>query len=177
MGIAISDLTADLLDPVIRLLRLLDSTADIPVLGPAIEREILWRLLNGAQGEMVRQIGLADSRMAQVGRAIRQIRDHVSQPMRVDELARIAGMSVTSFYPHFRSVTSMTPIQYQKQVRLQTARSLLMSAARDVADVAFSVGYGSPSQFSRDYRRLFGRPAGTDGRTLRHLTTFRTKGG
>lgn len=166
-GIAVSDLTFDLIDPVVRLLRLLDRPADIPILAPAIEREILWRLINGAQGAMVRQIGLADSRMAQIGRAIRWLRGHFTEPVRIEDLAQIAGMSVTSFHRHFRGVTSMTPIQYQKQIRLQAARSRLLSAVEDVAAVGFAVGYDSPSQFSREYRRLFGRPPGQDGGRLR----------
>ncbi|MDB5530519.1 MAG: DNA-binding protein AraC-type [Devosia sp.] len=166
-GIAVSELTNELADPVVRLLRLLDRPADIPVLAPAIEREILWRLINGPQGDIVRQIGLADSRMAQIGRAIRWIRGHYAQPMRIEDLAAHVNMSVTSFHRHFRGVTSMTPIQYQKQIRLQAARSRLMSTAADVAEVGFSVGYDSPSQFSREYRRLFGQPPGKDGKSLR----------
>jgi len=166
-GIAVNDITQELLDSVIRLLKLLDRPADIPVLGPAIEREIIWRLINGQQGTMVRQIGLADSRMSQIGRAIRRIRSHYAHTLRIEELAGIAGMSVTSFHRHFRTVTSMTPVQYQKQIRLQTARSQLMSTAQDVAEAGFAVGYHSPSQFSREYRRLFGQPPGKDGERLR----------
>jgi transcriptional regulator GlxA family with amidase domain len=166
-GIAVSDLTTDLVEAVVRLLRLLDRPADIPVLASAIEREIHWRLINGQQGAMVQQIGLADSRMAQIGRAIRWIRGHYAETILIEELARIASMSVTSFHRHFRGVTSMTPIQYQKQIRLQAARYRLMSAAQDVAEVGFAVGYDSPSQFSREYRRLFGQPPGKDGQSLR----------
>lgn len=166
-GIAVSDLTDDLAEPMVRLLKLADQPRDIPILGAAIEREILWRLVNGPQGDMVRQIGLADSRMAQIGRSIRWIRNHYAESFRIDELARIAGMSVTSFHRHFLGVTSLTPIQYQKQIRLQMARSRLMSVAEDVAEVAFAVGYDSPSQFSREYRRQFGFSPGEDGRRLR----------
>jgi AraC-like DNA-binding protein len=166
-GIAVSDLTTDLVDPVVRLLRLLDQPADIPVLAPALEREILWRLIKGPQGAMVRQIGLADSRMAQVARAIRWIRGHYAEAIRIETLARIAGMSVTSFHRHFRGVTSMTPIQYQQRIRLQAARSRLMSSGEDVATVGLAVGYDSASQFSREYRRLFGAPPGRDGARLR----------
>jgi AraC-like DNA-binding protein len=166
-GIAVSNLTDDLIDPMIRLLRLLNRPADIPVLATALEREILWRLINGPQGGLVRQIGLADSRLAQIGRAIRWIRSHYAEPIRIEELARLAGMSVTSLHRHFRGVTSMTPIQYQKQIRLQTARSRLMSAAADVAEVGSAVGYDSPSQFSREYRRHFGHPPGKDRKSLR----------
>ena len=159
-GIAVSSLTTDLVDPIIRLLRLLDHPRDIAVLGPAVEREILWRLIQGEQGAMVRQLGLADSRMAQVGRAIRWIRVHYAKTIRVEELAAAAGMSATSLHRHFRTVTAMSPIQFQKRIRLDTARSRLLSTGDDVADVGFAVGYGSPSQFSREYRRRFGKAPG-----------------
>jgi AraC-like DNA-binding protein len=157
-GIAVNALTSDLIDPVVRLLRLLDRPDDVPVLGPAIEREILWRLINSDQGAMVRQIGLVDSRISQVARAIRWIRNHYAEILRIEDLAQLAGMSVTSFHRHFRAVTSMTPIQYQKQIRLQEARARLLANPKDVAAVGFAVGYDSPSQFSREYRRQFGAP-------------------
>lgn len=165
-GIAVSDLTTDLIDPIVRLLRLLDHLDDIPVLAPAIEREILWRLLHGAQGAMVQQLGRADSRLAQVARAIRWIRAHYAESFRVDDLAQVAGMSVTSLHRHFRSTTSLTPIQYQKQIRLQEARAQLLANPGAVASVGFNVGYDSPSQFSREYRRLFGAPPGQDAARL-----------
>ena len=166
-GIAVSDLTQDLLDPIVRLVRLLDRPSDVPILAPAIEREILWRLINGPQGALVRQLGIADSRMAQIGRAVRWLRNQFAEAVRIEQLAAIAGMSVTSFHRHFRTVTSMTPIQYQKQLRLQAARTRLMSGREDVAKVAFAVGYDNPSQFSREYRRMFGKPPGRDGIELR----------
>jgi AraC-like DNA-binding protein len=166
-GIAVSGLTDDLLDPVVRLLRLLDRPEDIVVLAPAIEREILWRLINGAQGAMVRQLGLADSRMTQIGRAIRWIRDHYAEIVRIEDLANMAGMSLTSFHRHFLGVTSLSPLQFQKQIRLQEARSRLLLSSQDVAAVGFAVGYDSPSQFSREYRRLFGAPPGQDAQRLR----------
>ena len=166
-GIAISDLTSDLIDSVVRLLRLLDRPSDIPILASAIEREILWRLINGPQGAMVRQIGLADSRMSQIGRAIRWLRSHFAETIRVEELAAIANMSVTSLHRHFRLVTSLTPIQYQKQLRLHAARARLITMKEDVSEVGFAVGYDSPSQFSREYRRMFGKPPGQDVVDLR----------
>jgi len=169
LGIAVSNLTDDLIDPLIRLLRLVDRPADIPVLAAAIEREILWRLINGAQSALVRQIGFADSRMTQIGRAIRWIRGHYAEALRIDDLARVAGMSMSSFHRHFQAVTSMTPIQYQKQIRLQTARTLLMSATEDVVAVGFAVGYESPSQFSREYRRQFGEAPAKDRKRLREM--------
>ena len=166
-GIAVSDLSSELVDSVVRLLRLLDQPSDIPILAAPIEREILWRLINGSQGAMVRQIGLADSRMSQIGRAVRWLGNHFAETIRIEDLAEVAGMSVTSLHRHFRVVTSLTPIQYQKQLRLQAARARLMATREDVAEVGFAVGYDSPSQFSREYRRMFGKPPGQDGADLR----------
>jgi transcriptional regulator GlxA family with amidase domain len=135
----------------------------------AIEREILWRLIKGEQGAMVRQLGLADSRLSQISRAVRWIRDHHAGLLRIEDLARVANMSATSFFRHFRAITSLTPIQYQKQVRLQEARAKLLANPGDVAAAGYAVGYDSPSQFSREYRRLFGAPPGRD--TARLLET------
>jgi AraC-like DNA-binding protein len=168
-GIAVSTAPEELLDPVVRLMRLLDRPADLPVLGAAIEREIVWRLITGEQGAMVRQIGLADSRLAQIARAIRWIRQNYADLFRVEDAARVAGMSVTSFHRHFRTVTTMTPIQYQKQIRLQEARARLIAEPHDVAGVGYAVGYGSPSQFSREYRRMFGAPPGADAARLQGM--------
>jgi AraC-like DNA-binding protein len=162
-----SDLTDDLLDPIVRLLRLLDRPDDIPILAAALEREILWRLLTGPQGSMVRQIGTADSNVARVGRAARWLRRHFAEIVRIEDIAEVAGMSVTSLHRHFRAITSLTPIQYQKQLRLHAARVRLMTAREDVAEVGFAVGYDSPSQFSREYRRLFGVSPGKDGVQMR----------
>jgi AraC-like DNA-binding protein len=162
LGIGVSEVTGELLDPIVRLLRLLDRPADIPVLAAAAEREITWRLITGAQGAMVRRIGLADSRLSQISRAIRWIREHYADLFRIEDAARVAGMSVTSFYRHFHAATAMSPLQYQKQIRLQEARARLIAQPHDVAAVGFAVGYESASQFSHEYRRLFGRPPGQD---------------
>jgi AraC-like DNA-binding protein len=168
-AIVVSEATDDLLDPVVRLLRLLDRPADIPILARATEREILWRLINGEQGPMIRQIGLADSRLSQVARGIRWIRQHHAELFRIEDVARVAGMSVTSFHRHFRAVTTMSPLQFQKQIRLQHARTRLIAATGEVAAVGYDVGYDSPSQFSREYRRLFGAPPGRDAARLQTL--------
>jgi AraC-like DNA-binding protein len=168
-GIAVSDAEPALLDAVVRLLGLLDHPQDVAALGSAYEREILWRLLNGAQGAMVRQIGLADSQLSQVGRAMGWIRKHYDQTIRIEELASLSAMSVSSFHRHFRAVTEMTPIQFQKQIRLQEARARLIAQPRDVAGVGFAVGYESASQFSREYRRQFGNPPGQDAARLREV--------
>jgi AraC-like DNA-binding protein len=157
----------DLLDAVARLLRLLDRPADAPVLGPMLEREIIWRLLTGPQGDTVRQIGLADSDLSLVSRAIGWIRDNYADPMRIDDLARLSGMSPSGFHRHFRAVTAMSPLQFQKRIRLQQARALLVANSGDVAGIGHRVGYDSPSQFNREYRRLFGTPPGQDASRLR----------
>jgi AraC-like DNA-binding protein len=172
-GIALSTATENLLDPLIRLLSLLDTQADVPVLRPGIEKEILWRLINGEQAQMIRQIGLADSRLTRIGRATRWIRDHYADSLQVEELAQMIGMSVTSFHRHFRAVTMMSPVQYQKQIRLQEARARLIAEGDDVAAVGFNVGYDSPSQFSREYSRLFGAPPGRDASRLKALAARR----
>ena len=166
-GIAVSDASPALLDAVGRLLALLDAPNDAAALSAGVEREILWRLITGPQGATVRQIGLADSRLAHLARAIRWIRGHYNETLRVEELAALATMSVSSFHRHFRAVTSMTPIQFQKEIRLHEARARLLAQPGDVTGVGFAVGYDSPSQFSREYRRMFGVPPSRDGRALR----------
>jgi AraC-like DNA-binding protein len=166
-AIATGDAGPEVLDAVARLLRLLDHPADARVLAPLVEREILWRLLTGPHGAIVRQIGLADSNLSNVSRAIRWIRDNYAEPMRIEDLARMAGMSAAAFHRHFRAVTTMSPLQFQKRIRLQEARSLLLGRPDDVAGVGHLVGYDSPSQFNREYRRLFGAPPGQDSARLR----------
>jgi AraC-like DNA-binding protein len=155
-----------LYDPLRRLIQLLDQPRDRPVLEPLIRREIVWRLLGGPLGGLLRQIGTKDSQAARVARASAFIRDHHAEPLRVADLARLAGMSVQSFHRHFKAVTTLTPVQFQKQIRLQEARRRLL-AAEEVASVGYAVGYESASQFSRDYRRLFGAPPGRDGAAIR----------
>lgn len=161
-GFAVGDLTDDLLEPVVRMLRLLDRPQDVAVLKPMIEREILWRLIHSDLGTVVRQLGLVESRITRVGRAIVWLRNHYAEPVRVEDLADMVEMSVTSFHRHFLGVTAMSPLQYQKQVRLQEARSRLLSSSGDVGAIGLSVGYDSASQFSREYRRLFGAPPTRD---------------
>lgn len=169
-GIAVSAASAELLDAAVRMMRLLDHPADAPVLAPLIKKEILWRLLTGPQGAMVSQIGLADSSLTHVGRAIRWIREHHAETLRIERLAQLAMMSPTSFHRHFRAVTAMTPVQYQKRIRLHEARLLLVDRTHDVATVGYLVGYESTSQFSREYRRQFGVPPGRDAERLRRST-------
>jgi AraC-like DNA-binding protein len=163
-----------LLDAITRLLGLLDAPDDASALAAGVEREILWRLITGPQGGIVRQIGLADSQLAHLARAIRWIRGHYNERLRVDQLAALATMSVSSFHRHFRAVTSMTPIQFQKEIRLHEARARLLAEPGDVTGVGFAVGYDSPSQFSREYRRMFGVPPSRDARALRDAAVLST---
>ena len=174
-ALAVHPLEADLLDPLLRLLRLLDRPDDIPVLAPLIEREILYRLLRGPRGEMLRQMALPSSQLSQVGRAIELIRRRYEQTIRVGDLARAAGMSATSFHRHFRAVTAMSPLQFQKRIRLQEARRRLLAQKANAARVGFDVGYESASQFSREYRRLFGAPPGRDMAKARLVLTPRRR--
>jgi hypothetical protein len=126
-AIATGTAEPELLDAAARMLRLLDRPADAPVLTPLIEQEILWRVLSGPLGDALRQIGLADSDLSHVSRAIAWIRDNYAEPMRIDDLARLSGMSASAFHRHFRAVTAMSPLQFQKRIRLQHARSLMVA--------------------------------------------------
>ena len=167
LAIATGEASPELLDAVARMLRLLDHPADAPVLAPLIEQEILWRLLTGPHAGVIGQIGLADSDLTHVSRAIRRIRDNYAEPMRISDLAGLARMSPSAFHRRFRAATGMSPLQYQKRIRLQEARSLLVARPGDVAGVGHLVGYDSPTQFNREYRRLFGAPPGQDAARLR----------
>jgi AraC-like DNA-binding protein len=166
-GIAVSNASTELVGAAVRMMRLLDDPDSIPVLAPLIEREILWRLITGEQGAAVRQLGLADSSLAHISRAVRWIRAHYAERFQVEDLARLSGMSVSAFHRNFVAVTAMSPIQFQKQMRLQEARLLLVAEATDVSGVGHAVGYDSASQFSREYRRQFGTPPGRDALRLR----------
>ncbi|GAA1152330.1 AraC family transcriptional regulator [Kribbella jejuensis] len=161
-GLVVSDADDELLDPVVRLLRIADRPDDVRVLAAGIRREILWRLLTGEQGSLVRQIGLADGMLAHIAEAIRWIRRNPSAQLRVADLAELAGMSPSTFHRHFRAATSMTPIQFQKQLRLQQARIQLRTRATPAATIAHEVGYASPSQFTHDYQKAFGKTPGED---------------
>ena len=166
-AVAVNSLEDDLRDPLLRLLRLLDRPADIPVLAPSIEREILYRLLCGPRGAMLRQMALPGSQLSQISRAIRLLQERYQEKIRTEELARAAGMSATSLHRHFRAVTAMSPLQFQKRLRLQEARRLLLTRDLDASRVSFDVGYESASQFSREYRRLFGEPPARDAARAR----------
>jgi len=161
-GMATGEMTSPLLGAFIRLVDLLDAPEDIPILSPLIQREILYRLLVGEQGHRLRQIASAGSHSNQITRAIDWLRSNYTQSLRVDDLAEHAGMSTSTFHHHFRELTAMSPLQYQKWLRLNEARQLMITKRLDAATAAFQVGYESPSQFSREYSRLFGAPPARD---------------
>jgi AraC-like DNA-binding protein len=167
-ALAVSEADPGLIDSFARLLALAGSPVDRRILGPAVRREIHWRLLTGPQGGLVRQIGVAGSRVAVVSRAIAWLREHYDQVIRIEDLAAEVSMSVSSLNRHFRAATSMSPLQYQKQIRLQRARARLLADPGDIAGTGHAVGYTSASQFTREYRRLFGAPPGQDAARLRH---------
>ena len=169
-ALGVADASAELLDALVRMMRLLDSSDDRHVLAPSIEREILWRLLTGPLAATAWQVGRSDSTLTHIGRAVRWITDHYNTPFRVEDLARSCAMSPSAFHRNFHAVTALSPIQFQKQVRLERSRLLLMSGAVDVATVGHRVGYDNTSQFSREYRRQFGLPPGRDAARLRALS-------
>ncbi|MEI5688660.1 AraC family transcriptional regulator [Sphingomonas kyungheensis] len=152
----------DLIDAACRLVGLLDRPDTIRALAPLIEREILYRLLTGPHGPMLRHIATAGSHLNQVSRAIAAIRRRFDAPIRIDDIAAEAGMSSSSLHVHFKAITRMTPLEYQKQLRLQEARRLMLTEGATASTAGFAVGYESPSQFSREYRRLFGAPPRAD---------------
>jgi len=166
-GLFVSQANAPLLDAVLRLMRLLETPADIPVLAPLLMREIIYRLLQGEQGETLAQIALADSHAQQIGKVINTLKRDYHKNLRIDDLAREACMSSSSLHAHFKTITNMTPLQYQKQLRLQEARRLLFAEQLDAATASHRVGYESPSQFNREYHRLFGLPPVRDIARLR----------
>ena len=167
IGKTVSEAGAGLLDATLRLLRLLDDPKALPVLRPLAEQEILYHLLAGPDGARMRHITSSQGRVAQVGSAIAWIGKNFREGFSIERLAAEVGMSSSSLHEHFRAVTAMTPLQFQKQLRLQDARSLMLIEDIDVATAALRVGYESPSQFSREYRRHFGEPPARDIARLR----------
>lgn len=166
-GMATGEVTLPLLDAIRRLVNLLDNEQDIPILAPTIQREIIYRLLVGDQGARLRQIATAGSQSQQIARTIDWLKDNYAKPLKVEDLAKQAHMSTSAFHQHFKSMTALSPLQYQKNLRLREARHLMLSKHLDAATAAYEVGYESPSQFSREYCRLFGRPP------LRDISNFR----
>lgn len=158
MGIAVGTATTELFDALARLVALMSTPRDIPFLAPHIHEEILYRLLSGEQGEYLRRIALSGTQTNRVAKAIAWLKQNYMAPLRVEQLAGIARMGVSTLHHHFRAMTAMSPLQYQKHLRLHHARELMLSEAADAATAAFRVGYESATQFSREYRRMFGAP-------------------
>lgn len=167
-GVGLGAVTSPLQTSLQRLVALLDEPEAIPFLAPLMQREIHYRLLQSDQAGRLRQIASADAHGYRIGRVVEWLKSHYARPLRVEELAAQASMSVPSFHHHFRKLTTMTPLQYQKRLRLDEARRLMLNQRLDVASAAFQVGYESPSQFSREYRRMFGAPPKRDIMALRH---------
>ena len=165
MSISLS--TRPMVDALLRLVRLVEAPDDLPFLAPMIHRELLYRVLQSEHGQVLRQFARADSRLSQIQRAVKWIRAHLAEPLPVESLAAIAAMSVSSFHRHFKAVTGLSPLAYHKQMRLREARRRLLAEAGAVAQVAFSVGYESVSQFTREYTRQFGLPPARDAARLR----------
>jgi AraC-like DNA-binding protein len=168
-AIDVSPLDANLLDAVVRLVRLLDSPAEAHVLAPLIKREIIYRLLMGDQGNRLRQIAVLGGYTHHIARAVERLRKDFNQPLRIESIARELGMSVSGFHHHFKAVTAMSPLQFQKQLRLQEARRLLLGEHLDATSVAYRVGYDDASHFNREYKRLFGAPPMRDVERLREV--------
>ncbi|HWJ71718.1 MAG TPA: AraC family transcriptional regulator [Kaistia sp.] len=166
-GFSVAPVTPELLDAWLRMLCLMERPNEIAALAPAYEREILFRVLQGPLGWMVRDIATPDTALSRIGIAIQWIRENFAKPLRVDALAEMAALSVSAFHRHFKAVTALSPLQYQKHVRLLHARSLLIAGEGNATSVAFGVGYESPTQFSREYARQFGLPPSKDAARLR----------
>lgn len=168
-GMATGEVTQSLLNAFLRLIDLLADEKDIPILAPVIQREIIYRLLVGDQGARLRQIASAGSQSQQIARAIEWLKSNFTEPLSIDDLAEKVSMSNSTFHHHFRSMTALSPLQYQKHLRLQEARRLMLAERMDAATAGFQVGYESPSQFSREYNRLFGAPPLRDIAKLRQM--------
>lgn len=166
-AIDVSPLDANLLDTVVRLVRLLDSPAEAHVLAPLIKREIIYRLLMGEQGNRLRHIAVLSGYTYHIARAVERLRKDFNEPIKIESIARELGMSVSGFHHHFKSVTAMSPLQFQKQLRLQEARRLMLGENLDASSAAYRVGYDDASHFNREYKRLFGAPPMRDVERLR----------
>ena len=164
----VSPIDADLLDAVVRLARLLESPDQINILAPLIIREIIYRLLIGEQGARLSHLLSSEGDTRRISKAVKQLRDNIDRPLKIETIARELGMSVSGFHHHFKSVTAMSPLQFQKQIRLQEARRLMLGEDLDVASAGFKVGYEDAAYFSRDYKKLFGAPPQRDIARLRN---------
>jgi AraC-like DNA-binding protein len=166
-AIDVSPLDASLLDTVVRLIRLLDSPAEVRFLAPLIMREIIYRLMLGAQGGRLHQIAALGGVTHRIAEAVERLRNDFDQPLRIEDLAQALGMSISGFHHHFRALTAMSPLQFQKQLRLQEARRLMLGEGLDATSAGYRVGYGNASHFTREYKRLFGAPPMHDVEHLR----------
>jgi AraC-like DNA-binding protein len=170
-AIDVSPLDASLLDAVVRLVRLLDSPTEARFLAPLVKREIVYRLLMGEQGGRLRHTAVLGGNSHRIARALERLRKDFDQPLRIEEIARELGMSVSGFHHHFKAVTAMSPLQFQKQMRLQEARRLMLGEDLDAASAGYRVGYGDASHFNREYKSLFGAPPARDVERLREAAT------
>lgn len=168
-GITVNRMSPALLEAIVRLAQLLDEPDDIPVLAPLLIREVLYRILQGEQGELFQQFAMIGSQAHNIAQAIQTINRQYDQPLSIERLAQSVNMSVSAFHKHFKLVTALSPLQYQKTVRLQEARRLMLTESVQVSDAAFRVGYESPSQFSREYSRMYGQPPTRDVQELHGL--------
>jgi len=168
-GFSVAPVTADLLDAWVRMLRLIGRPDEIAALAPAYEREILFRVHQGPMGAMLRDIAMPDTALSRIGVVIQWIRQNFARPIRIEALAEMAALSVSAFHRHFKAVTALSPLQYQKHVRLLHARSMLIAGDGNATAVAFRVGYESTTQFSREYARQFGLPPSRDAAQLRRV--------
>jgi AraC-like DNA-binding protein len=166
-GLVVNKTSPNLLDAVLRLVRLLETPRDIPILSPLIIREILYRILLDDQENFIKQFAIIGSHAHSIAKVIKLINNDFFKPLRIEELAAKANMSASALHNHFKKVTAMSPLQYQKLIRLQEARRLLLSESSDAAEISYRVGYESPSQFSREYARMFGLPPISDVKRLR----------
>jgi AraC-like DNA-binding protein len=167
-AIGVNPVDADLLEAVVRLVRLVDKPGEQRMLAPLIKREIVYRLLAGGEGARLGHcMASSEGETRRISRAIRRVREHYNEPLKIEEIARELGMSVSGFHHHFKSVTSMSPLQFQKQIRLQEARRLMLGEELDAASAGHRVGYEDPAYFSRDYKKLFGAPPQRDIARLR----------
>jgi len=168
-SVNVSPLDANLLDATLRLVRLIETPGEYRVLAPLVIREIVYRLLTGAQASRLRHLATFGGHAHRMVRAVEKLRETFNKPLRIESIARELGMSVSGFHAHFRTVTAMSPLQFQKQLRLQEARRLMLSEDLDAAEAGYRVGYDDASYFNREYKRYFGAPSMRDVEGLRGL--------
>ncbi len=170
-AVDVSTLEPDLLDATVRLMRLIERSGEYRAIAPLVIREIVYRLLMGAQGGRMRHLAMFGGGAHRMVRAVQKLRENFDKPLRIESMARELRMSLSGFHAHFKAVTAMSPLQFQKQIRLQEARRLMLSENLDAAEAGYKVGYDDASHFSREYKRHFGEPPMRDVERLRELTT------